>query len=40
MITDCVFWLIIFPFRAMKDYDLDLVSTKIPYVSLVFLPII
>jgi hypothetical protein len=32
MITDCVFWLIIFPFRAMKDYDFDLVST----ISLVF----
>ncbi|KAJ1687423.1 hypothetical protein LUZ63_018813 [Rhynchospora breviuscula] len=31
MITDCVFWFVIFPFRAMKDYDFNLVSVKIPH---------
>lgn len=29
MLTDVVFWLIIFPFLTAKDYTLSLVSTKI-----------
>ncbi|KAF5956904.1 hypothetical protein HYC85_004129 [Camellia sinensis] len=29
MLTDCVFWFIIVPFLAIKDYDLNFVSNKI-----------
>jgi len=26
MLTDCVFWFIIFPFLTVKDYNLNFVS--------------
>lgn len=28
MLTDCVYWLIIFPFLTLRDYDLNFVSTE------------
>lgn len=37
MLTDCVYWLIIFPFLTLRDYDLNFVSHKLqifPYFSL------
>lgn len=29
VLTDCVFWLILYPFLTAKDYDLDFVSTNL-----------
>jgi hypothetical protein len=29
MLTDCVFWFIIFPFLTVKDYNLNFVSTHV-----------
>ncbi|KAJ4750281.1 transmembrane protein [Rhynchospora pubera] len=37
MITDCVFWFVIFPFRAMKDYDFNLLLAGTHSVNVVFL---
>ncbi|KAJ3694280.1 hypothetical protein LUZ60_009760 [Juncus effusus] len=37
MITDCVFWLVILPFRAMQDYDLDWMLVGMHSVNVVFL---
>lgn len=30
ILTDCVFWFIIVPILAIKDYDLNIVSTLFP----------
>lgn len=27
VLTDCIYWSIIFPFLAIKDYDVNFVST-------------
>lgn len=37
MLTDCVFWLIIFPFLAIKDYDLNLILIGMHSINAVFL---
>ncbi|XP_072998490.1 uncharacterized protein [Typha latifolia] len=37
MLTDCVFWLIIFPFLAIKDYDLSILLIGMHSVNAVFL---
>jgi hypothetical protein len=36
MLTDCVFWFIIFPFLTIRDYDLNFVSNSYS-VSIFFL---
>lgn len=39
MLTDCVFWFIIFPFLTEKDYSLNFVSkhTRAPCLLFLFL---
>lgn len=37
MLTDCVFWLIIFPFLAMKDYNLNFLLIGMHSVNAAFL---
>nr|XP_029124385.1 uncharacterized protein LOC105058816 [Elaeis guineensis] len=37
MLTDCVFWLIIFPFLAIKDYNLNFLLIGMHSVNAVFL---
>lgn len=37
MLTDCVFWLIIVPFRSMKDYDLNFLLIGMHSVNAIFL---
>nr|CAD1838359.1 unnamed protein product [Ananas comosus var. bracteatus] len=37
MLTDCVFWFIIFPFLAIKDYDLNFLLIGMHSVNAVFL---
>jgi len=31
VLTDCVYWLIIFPFLTLRDYDLNFVSSNFKY---------
>ncbi|XP_020259749.1 uncharacterized protein LOC109836301 isoform X3 [Asparagus officinalis] len=37
MLTDCVFWFIIFPFLAIKDYDLNIILIGMHSVNAIFL---
>ncbi|XP_043687146.1 uncharacterized protein LOC122638310 isoform X2 [Telopea speciosissima] len=37
MLTDCVFWLIIFPFLTMKDYNLNFLLVGMHSVNAIFL---
>lgn len=37
MLTDCVFWFIIFPFLALKDYDLSFILIGMHSVNAIFL---
>ncbi|CAJ1780819.1 unnamed protein product [Sphenostylis stenocarpa] len=37
MLTDCVYWLIIFPFLTLKDYDFTLMTVNMHTLNLVFL---
>ncbi|CAL9118322.1 unnamed protein product [Musa textilis] len=37
MLTDCVFWLIIFPFLAIRDYNLNFVLICMHSLNAVFL---
>lgn len=37
MLTDCVFWFIIFPFLLMKDYDLNFILIGMHTVNAIFL---
>ncbi|KAJ7943669.1 Transmembrane protein [Quillaja saponaria] len=37
MLTDCVFWLILYPFEMAQDYDLDFLNTSMHSVNAVLL---
>lgn len=33
MLTDCVYWIVIFPFLTIKDYNLNFVSSAYKFIG-------
>lgn len=33
MLTDCIYWIVIFPFLTIKDYNLNFVSSAYKFIG-------